>query len=568
MADYDQIMKALRNAHASGDAAAAKRLAAMAKAAKAGATAPQADQAPTPAAGTPSASPAPAPAASQPYSAIRNEFELGTGELMTAGPGPTGSIDPALYAMGAIGRRMQPGQPAQPTPVADVVTDVGKAGAAGLARGSAMLADLPGTLRDAGMAAAEFVTGRELTPEQRELIRGGALPQLGRGDMRGNLETATGGASEFRGNTVPGQFAGTVAEFAPSAAMFGGAGGANLLRNAALPGIGSEAAGQLTKDTPFEDVARFAGAVIGGVAPDVVNFGTKAFQNAFRMSAQKPTVESLRTVKSIAYKAVDEAGERFQPSELQSMVAAVRTNLDDVNYLPEADTTTAAILKRLDDISTREISLGQLDKMRQTVWARYNSTKEPGLLAVIDGIDELVQSRASTSELLNAARLANSRYKKAELLDDAFTRAADQTAATGSGGNILNKYRQAVTSIINDPKRAKWFSPEEVVVMREFVRGTPGQNVMRLVGKLSPSGNGLMTALNLGAAGSFGPAALIGSAVASGAKAVADNSQGRAAEGLIDMVATGTVPQRAAVGATRNLSIPVAGVGAISNFQR
>lgn len=560
MADYDQIMKALRNAHAAGDTAAAKRLAAMAKAAQ------QAQQEPTPAAGTPTP-PSAAPAASQPYSAVRNEFELGTGELMTAGPGPTGYIDPELYAMGAIGRRMQPGQPAQPTPVADAVSDIGAAGVAGLARGSAMLADLPGTLRNAGMAAAEFVTGRELTPEQRQMITGMTVPQLGRGDMREKLETATGGASEFRGNTVPGQFAGTIAEFAPSAAMFGGAGGANMVRNAVLPAIGSEAAGQLTKDTPFEDVARFAGAVIGGVAPDIVNFGTRAFQNAFRMSAEKPTVESLRTVKNIAYKAVDEAGETFQPQELQGMLTNLTTKLDDVNYLPEADTVTTGVLKRLQSMSEREITLGQLDNMRQTVWARYNSTKEPGLLEVIDAIDELVISRESTSELLSAARLANSRYKKAELLDLAFQRATDQTAATGSGGNILNKYRQAVTAIINNPKQAKWFSPEEIAAMRQFVRGTPSQNTLRLIGKLAPSGNGLMTALNFGAAGTWGAPALAVAGVASGAKAIADNSQGRAAEGLIEMVATGNVPQRAAAG-TPNLSVPVAAVPAISNFQR
>lgn len=556
MADYDQIMKALRNAHAAGDTAAAKRLAEMARAA----------QQAKPAAPAPTGSQAPQQPPA-PVAVALPQFEMGTGELMTQGPGPTGMIDPALYEMGAIGRRMQAGQPAAPTPVQDTMTDIGKAGIAGLGRGSAMLADLPGTLRNAGMAAAEFVTGRELTPQQRELIRGGTLPQLGRGDMRSNLETATGGASEFRGNTVPGQFAGTIAEFAPSAAMFGGGSAANMVRNAVLPGIGSEAAGQLTKDTPFEDVARFAGAVIGGVAPDVVNFGTRAFQNAFRMSAEKPTVESLRTVKNIAYKAVDEAGETFQPQELQGMLTNLTTKLDDVNYLPEADTVTTGVLKRLQSMSEREITLGQLDSMRQTVWARYNSTKEPGLLEVIDAIDELVISRESTSELLSAARLANSRYKKAELLDLAFQRATDQTAATGSGGNILNKYRQAVTSIINNPKQSKWFNPLEIEQMRLFVRGTPSQNTMRLIGKLAPSGNGLMTALNLGAAGAFGPAVLLGSAVASGAKAVADSSQGRGAEGLIDMVATGTIPQRAASG-TPNLSIPVAGVGAISNFQR
>ena len=557
MADYDQIMKALRNAHAAGDTAAAKRLAAMAQAAKKPATAPQADPA-TPAAGTPF----PAPPA-----AVSGGFEMGTGELMRTGPGPTGQIDPALYEMGAIGRRMQPGQPAAPTPVADTVNDVANATIAGLGRGSAMLADLPGALRNGAMAAAGFVAGQELTPRQREMITAMTLPQLGRGDTRGKLEQATGGASEFRGNTVPGQFAGTVAEFAPSAAMFGGSSASNLIRNAVLPGIGSEAAGQLTKDTPFEDVARFAGAVIGGAMPDIVKFGTKSFQNAFRMSAEKPTVESLRTTKNIAYRAVDEAGERFQPTELQGMMENIRGNLTGLNYLPEADKATAAVLNELDNISTQEVTLGQLDKMRQQVWSRYNASKETALLDVIDGIDELVMSRSSTSELLNAARLANSRYKKAELLDLAFQKATDQTAATGSGGNILNKYRQAVTAIINDPKRARWFSDAEIEVMRQFVRGTPSQNTLRLIGKLAPSGNGLMTALNLGAVGSFGTTALVGSAVASGAKAMADSSQGRAAEGLIDMVATGNIPQRAAAG-TPNLSIPVATVPAISEFRR
>lgn len=549
MADvtYENALKAMRLAYEKGDTAAAKRMARLAKSL----------QGQTPASAAPETAPA----------AVSGGFEMGTGELMRTGPGPTGYIDPALYEMGAIGRRMQPGTPAGPTPTADAINDVANATVAGLGRGSAMLADLPGTLRNAGAALAETVMGQELTPRQRELITGATLPQLGRGDMRGKLEETTGGASEFRGNTVPGQFAGTIAEFAPSAAMFGGTSAANLVRNAVLPGIGSETAGQLTKDTPFEDVARFAGAVIGGVAPDIVKFGTKSFQNAFRMSAQKPTIESLRTTKNIAYKAVDDAGEKFQPAELQTMMQNVTTKLDDVNYLPEADTTTAAVLKRLNEMSGREVTLGQLDKMRQTVWQRYNSTKEPGLLEIIDGIDELVMSRADTSELLNAARLANSRYKKAELLDDAFTKATDQTAATGSGGNILNKYRQAVTSIINDPKRARWFTAQEIDVMRQFVRGTPSQNVLRLIGKLAPSGNGLMTALNLGAAGTWGAPALAVAGVASGAKAVADSSQGRAAEGLIDMVATGNVPQRAA-GAVRNLSAPVAAVPAISNFQR
>ena len=35
--------------------------------------------------------------------------------------------------------------------------------------------------------------------------------------------------------------------------------------------------------------------------------------------------------------------------------------------------------------------------------------------------------------------------------------------------------------------------------MEKFVNGETGQDTLRLIGKLSPSGNGLMTALNIGA---------------------------------------------------------------------
>jgi hypothetical protein len=280
-----------------------------------------------------------------------------------------------------------------------------------------------------------------------------------------------------------------------------------------------------------------SGGLFGAAAPVAVNFGSKAFQRLFGKSAQRPTLESLKATKTAAYNAVDDSGEKFAPYDLGLLVEKAKAGMDDINYLPQVDDQTAAMLKRLDALSLRELTIGQVDKLRQDVWTRYNKSKELGLLEIIDGIDEMIAARTSTSDLMDAARVANSRYKKAELLDLAFQKAADQTAATGSGGNVLNKMRQAVTNIINNPKQAKWFTKAEIDTMRGFVQGSTSENVLRRIGKLAPTGNGLMTALNLMAGASFGAPALAVSGVASGAKAIADSATERGAQRLIGMVA-------------------------------
>lgn len=286
------------------------------------------------------------------------------------------------------------------------------------------------------------------------------------------------------------------------------------------------------------------GTLFGAAAPVVVNVGTKAFRNLFQRAAERPEIGTLKMAKNAAYRAVDEAGERFSADDMAALNQTVRNELAGSNYVEGVDTQTDAVLRLLDKKSISDISLGQLDKLRQDMWSRYNkATNEVGILDAIDAVDELVASRASTNELMDAARLANSQYKKAELLDLAFQKARDQTASTGSGGNILNKYRQAVTSIINNPKQAKWFNGEEVAAMRNFIEGSIPQNTLRRIGKLSPSGNGLMLALNLGAT-AINPAMIGVAAVGAGAKAISDRAVERGADALISRV-SGQLGQQA-----------------------
>lgn len=286
------------------------------------------------------------------------------------------------------------------------------------------------------------------------------------------------------------------------------------------------------------------GALFGFGTAKAIDIGSARFKRMFSRTAERPTVMGLRAAKNAAYDAVDSAGERFTPDDMANLMTAAESVVEGSNYVPGVDRQTDAALKLLKSRQGQDMTLGQLDKLRQNFWGRYRAAEnETAILDVIGAIDELIESRAGSSELMKAARVANSRYKKAEMLDHAFQKAADQTAATGSGGNILNKYRQAVTSIINDPKKAKWFSKDEVDLMRGFVQGSVGENTLRRIGKLAPGGNGLMSALNLYAA-AVDPGMLAVTGTAQAAKGMADRSAMQGKEAILDAVSTGSIPRQ------------------------
>ncbi len=479
-------------------------------------------------------------------------------EVATMGPGPTGRIDPALYEMGAIGKRFVEGQPKPtdgPAMIYDERTQMEMPEYVVIPQTGEKAYFNPET----STYSTEAMYAEGMKPSAGKAFQAGAAQgfTFGFGDeIAGALlgeRTAARGRAMIEAakrdqpmTALAGEIAGAVAVPIP---VKGGATmkeaiteGAKLGAKVGLVYGTGTADGGVVERVKGGIEGAVSGALFGAAAPIAVNFGSKAFQKLFGKSAERPSLESLRATKTAAYNAVDNAGEKFGPDDLKALSEAAAGRMDNLNYLPEVDTTTAAMLKRLDAISGKELTVGQVDKFRQSVWERYNSTKERGLLEIIDAVDEMIAGRTSTSELMDAARVANARYKKAELLDLAFQKAADQTASTGSGGNILNKMRQAVTSIINNPKQAKWFSKAEIDTMRQFVQGGVSENILRRIGKLAPTGNGLMTALNLMGVATVGPEALAISAIASGAKGVSDRATEQGAQRLIGMVAGQPAP--------------------------
>lgn len=475
MAEYEQIMRALRNAHAAGDTAAAQRLAQMAQAARGQAAAPRERSQPNPD-GT---------YGQPPEGMVFDENrQAWTGRELMANNLPSSRgravVDGGLQGMsfgwadeaaGAVGGEFERER--------------------ARARLDASQRDFPGTTMGAE------VTGAVLAP-------GGAV----------------GRAKTFVGNVARGATAG---------GFFGGLYGGGTAEEGERGGGAMSGAG--------------FGALFGGAASGAINIGTRSFQRLFGRSQQRPTVDNLRAARSAAYKAVDEAGESVPQTQMQALRDRVHQELADptINFVPEADTKTVAALRMIDSIADGNMTLGQLDRVRRRLWDRAKAAPdEIGIRRMIDAVDDAIMSSETGGGLMQAARLSHQRFKKAELLEEAFERATRQTGATGSGGNTFNNYRRAVNRILNSERNSKWFSPEELQIMQQFIQGDASANLLRRIGKLSPSGNGLMLALNMFGSATFGAPALAVGAAGAAAKHAADRGIRDGAEGLMTRMATGT----------------------------
>lgn len=153
-------------------------------------------------------------------------------------------------------------------PQVGVVEDVAKATGAGLVKGVVGLTALPGTIEQLGrmgLNKAAEVSGRT-TP----LVSGEtALPNYQ--DIKGALEARTG--KLYEPQTTAGQYAGTIAEFAPGMIIPGGAAaslGRRALTSVVAPAVVSETAGQMTKGSAAEPYARIGGAVAGAFVPGMI----------------------------------------------------------------------------------------------------------------------------------------------------------------------------------------------------------------------------------------------------------------------------------------------------------
>lgn len=190
-----------------------------------------------------------------------------------------------------------------------VMEDVAKAVPSGLARGAA---GLVGGARDANDWLGENATWvlakaaekLGLLPEGKTAsqivaaAKGLKLPEdpvslPSSGQLTKAIEDQTGPL--YHPKTAPGQYAGTIAEFAPGAVL--GAGSlAQRAAQVAVPAIASETAGQITKGSSMEPYARLGGALAG------------AGVTSFFQRPNAPESALAKPLKDVDHQAIDDAG--------------------------------------------------------------------------------------------------------------------------------------------------------------------------------------------------------------------------------------------------------------------
>lgn len=392
----------------------------------------------------------------------------------------------------------------QVTAASDIVPSF----AAGVARGTADLAGLPGTVGDMargglqwglqksyGLATGEapdpysesglerFFAGP--TPElEQSLVGGGRMPLSG-DVMRSGLSAATGGATDYQPHTTAGKYARTVGEFLPGAMVLGGGGPANAIRYGAIPAVTSEGAGQLTEGTPWEPLARIGGALAGGVVgarvgqPTAVKPPTAAeikqsagygqLDDAMRNA--RLTGDSYRTIVRDIWREANDFG---LTTELKSKFGTTLTD-----FMRRAQASGGATLHDIELLrrSLRNAAGNTLDKSSQALSSRLVD-------ALDDAVDALSTSHVASSSqtgrpVVEALKEGREIYRtgvKAQMVEDAVQKA--QSAASGVENGLRNEFRKLATN----PRLSRNFSAVERDAIRNVAEGNFTTNAMRWLG--------------------------------------------------------------------------------------
>lgn len=392
-----------------------------------------------------------------------------------------------------------------------------------------------------------------------------------------NQEMARGESVKVFGYDItPGDvanFAGSTAAAAPVAgALVGKAGAAAAPKWAAVAKTAAGAAegaaiGGVMSAGEADDGNRMQAGVVGAVGGAIIGgVLTRAGISYERYLAAKAARKAATTVDKV--KAA--AGQMYDEAERLGAVydpAAARTLSDDLErivvdeVLDETEPTYRAIkgIKTIIDTAEKNgkpIEMTHIKRMKQVIRRKMDQTRPGGeearlLRRVRDAVEDFAIDDANmlafgtngagktAAQVRKEADILWRNAKTAEDLQQKLEKAALQTMATGSGGNINNKIRQVFTKIAGDPKQMRRYTPAEQEAIRAVVDQGFSSAALRQIGKLSMSGNGLIQALQLYAAVNTGGLSALTIPVATAAKYAADAKTTKLAQNVITVILSG-----------------------------
>ena len=340
------------------------------------------------------------------------------------------------------------------------------------------------------------------------------------------------GAGVARAGTT----AGKVAAGAAEGAIVGAAAGAgNADDGDRLAGAAAGAAG---------------GAVLGGVLTRA-GVSLERFLSARAAAKSAPSLKDLKAAGSQLLEQANKSGVIYKPGAVVTLRDDLFKAFDDELVTEGLHQKSFPLYKRImkELGGGKPVTLPQLIRYRQLAAdAAFEARKsKDGRLAkmIVEKLDDFSVDEAN---MLVAGKGAGQRregakvwlqYKKAETISEMIETAILRTEASGSGGNVNNAIRREFVKLSSNSKRMAGFNAEEREAIRQVVKQGVGPDTLRWIGKLSPSGNGLMLALHAGAAGAFAGASLPVAGAGMVAKGMADRITGKRAQAVFTTILNG-----------------------------
>lgn len=399
---------------------------------------------------------------------------------------------------------------------------------------------------DPALIRAETQGNQVMNPEatMAGAVAGTVLPLVAAGG------TALGGRLLGMTGTVPAQI------------------GMGAVSGAALSGADTLARGGSWQDAAVNTAI---GGALGGAVPAI---GSKV-ADAFRGMAQNkaitqavanaPAASELKSAASTLFNTVDNAGVQVAPNAFATEVADLVQKAQKLRMNPNLDAKATGAFQELvgaaqEAMAGKALSFGDLHNLRQIAQkAAVSAEGRDAMFAnmIVDSIDKFVTKPGAaitpngpaTGNTLLEAISTWGRAKRVGLIEEALYRA--QNVASGFENGIRIEFRK----ILQNPNLRKQFTDIEIKELERVVQGTPGANLMKLIGKFGfGSGNAsnmlggsIGTTIGSALGGAFGPVgSIVGAGLAGGgatlARRGAEALTGKAAERAAKVVATPNIP--------------------------
>ncbi|SCD24321.1 hypothetical protein [Brucella inopinata] len=299
------------------------------------------------------------------------------------------------------------------------------------------------------------------------------------------------------------------------------------------------------------------GALIGGATGALARIGAVSVDRA-----ALPTADDLRAAAQVAYQKADDAGVVYTKQGMERLRDALMKDFAEFGYHPELQSGAKVALNEVNRLADGNVTFKGLDTARKIAGNAYqpgnkaNNALTAKISEALDNFaanpqagDVLVGNSAEAAAALKEARGLYSQARKLDTVGELLNRAGIRTKISGAGGNIENNTRQELAKILKSEKLKRGFTASELQAVEKAVMGSKGQGFLRLVGKLSPEGNGLSLLLHVLGSSATGGATLPLAGAGMIAKRAAEAmsaSNARLAEAVIASGSALPVPQLSA----------------------